>query len=87
MSYFGDIKKRAICHPDRKHHSKGMCLNCYRKMMNTINNKKYQKIKKSAQLPSSEYLYLKSHVIDVPDLHRDGYWIDQDCKMPRLLTV
>ena len=90
MSKRGYITNQVVtCHPDRKYYSKGLCLLCYRASMSKKHSKIYQERKKEAVKPSVEYVYSKQPIVDIPDLLRDDYWINQsDARhLPKLITV
>lgn len=78
--------RNADCHPELKHYGHGMCRKCYETA-----NYNYKKVlfKKTnmRNKHNKEYIYSKQPIVDIPDMLIDSYWIDQNCKMPRLLTV
>lgn len=86
MNYFGDIRF-ATCHPDRKYYSKGLCSKCYGALMRERHKKKYKDLKQTAKMPSSEYIYSKHPIVDIPDMIKNDYFINQTYAMPKLITI
>ena len=78
--------RMAECHPEYRYHAKGLCRKCYMASMNKVKLKMYQHAKSIAQRPNPEYVYSKQPITDIPDMLKDSYWIDQDRKLPKLIT-
>lgn len=55
--------------------------------MNKIKLKMYQRAKQIASRPNPEYMYMKQPIVDIPDMLKDDYFINQTYAMPKLITI
>ena len=80
--------RMAECHTDMKYYANGLCRKCYRAIMNEKHNGIYKKRKANFHHNfNAEKVYRKKPISDIPDMNKDSYWLDQDCKLPKLITI